>query len=256
MSETVIKSAARVLEIFEYFSERQEPASVGDIARSLGFPQSSTSVLLKSLLSLGYLDYDPRARIYTPTMRIAFLGSWVQQRALGGNNLIAVLEQIHAETGELVLLGMQNGVTVQYAHIVESTHPVRMHLKVGTRRPITRAAVGRVLLSLRPDPDIRKILRRINAEEPVAANRIKEGDLMKEIENIRAFGFCETRGSMTPGGGVIATLLDLPEGPPMGVGVGGPIERLEESRDHILSVLDKYRSQIRMPPASIRAMAS
>ncbi len=251
MSDTVIKSAARVLEIFEYFSERQTPASVGDIARNLGFPQSSTSVLLKSLYSLGYLDYDPQARLYTPTMRIAFLGSWVQQRALGGNNLISVLEQIHAETGELVLLGMQNGVTVQYAHIVESTHPVRMHLKIGTRRPITRAAVGRVLLSLHPDAEIKKILRRVNSEETVAANRTKESDLLDEIEKIRAFGFAETSGSMTPGGGVIATLLDIPEGPPMGVGVGAPIERLEKNRDHIMKVLDKYRTQISVPSRAI-----
>ncbi len=256
MSDTVIKSAARVLEIFEYFSERQAPASVGDIARSLGFPQSSTSVLLKSLLSLGYLDYDSQARVYAPTMRIAFLGAWVQQKTLGGNSLTEILERIHEETGELVLLGMQNGVTVQYAHIVESSHPVRMHLKVGTRRPITRAAVGRALLSLQPDAEIRKILRRVNAEEPVAANRIKEADLMKEIEKIRVFGFTETKGSMTPGGGVIATLLDLPEGPPMGVGVGAPVERLEKSRDHIIAVLDKYRTQISLPVRSLRAIAS
>ena len=253
MSDTVIKSAARVLEIFEYFSERQTPASVGDIARNLGFPQSSTSVLLKSLYSLGYLDYDPQARLYNPTMRIAFLGSWVQQRALGGNNLISILEQVHTETNELVLLGMQNGVTVQYAHIVESTHPVRMHLKIGTRRPITRAAVGRVLLSLQPDAEIKKILRRVNSEEPVAANRMKEADLLTEIEKVRAFGFAETSGSMTPGGGVIATLLDIPEGPPMAVGVGAPLERLQKNRDHIMKVLDKYRTQISVP---FRAIAS
>ena len=256
MSDTVIKSAARVLEIFEYFSERQAPASVGDIARSLGFPQSSTSVLLKSLLSLGYLDYDPQARVYSPTMRIAFLGSWVQQRTLGGNNLVAILERIHEETGETVFLGMQNGVTVQYVHIVDAAYPVRLHLKVGTRRPITRASVGRLLLSLQPDAEIKKILRRVNAEEPIAANRVKEGELMKEIEKIRAFGFAETSGTMTPGGGVISTLLDLPEGPPMGVGVGAPIERLEQTRDHIMTVLDKYRTQISLPVRSIRAMAS
>ncbi len=256
MSDTVIKSAARVLEIFEYFSERQEPASVGDIARSLGFPQSSTSVLLKSLLSLGYLDYDPRARVYSPTMRIAFLGAWVQQRALGDNNLVKILEQIHEETGETVFLGMQNGVTVQYAHIIEAKYPVRLHMKVGTRRPITRAAVGRLLLSLHPDTEIKKILRRVNAEEPSPEHRIKESDLMKEMERIRAFGFAETRGSMTPGGGVIARLLDLPDSPPMGVGIGAPIERLDENRDHFLSVLDKYCSQLARPTASLHVLAS
>ena len=41
-----IKSAQRVLEVLEYFTHDREEATVMDIARAMGYPQSSTSELL------------------------------------------------------------------------------------------------------------------------------------------------------------------------------------------------------------------
>jgi DNA-binding MarR family transcriptional regulator len=45
-----VKSARRVLEIFEYFASHQAPATVSEIADALGYPRSSTSVLVRSLV--------------------------------------------------------------------------------------------------------------------------------------------------------------------------------------------------------------
>jgi hypothetical protein len=48
-----IKSAERVLQVLEYFSTRQQSeATVMDIAKAHGLPQSSTSELLKCLTAL------------------------------------------------------------------------------------------------------------------------------------------------------------------------------------------------------------
>ncbi len=85
MSDTVVKSAARVLEVFEFFAGRKAPATVGEVCASLGYPQSSTSVLLKSLLTLGYLSYDGTTRRYAPSVKVARLGSWITSSADGLN---------------------------------------------------------------------------------------------------------------------------------------------------------------------------
>jgi DNA-binding IclR family transcriptional regulator len=77
MNENVVKSAARVLEVFEYFAGRKTPATVGEVCSALGYPQSSTSVLLKSLLTLGYLSYDSGTRRYAPSVKVASLGNWI-----------------------------------------------------------------------------------------------------------------------------------------------------------------------------------
>ena len=44
----------------------------------------SASMLLRSLVSLGYLHYDPCARTYQPTSRVGLLGSWVEPALLRG----------------------------------------------------------------------------------------------------------------------------------------------------------------------------
>jgi IclR helix-turn-helix domain len=60
-----------------------------EIARRLNYPPSSTSALLKSLLDLGYLDCDRKARTYVPTARISLVGGWVRNRAGGDLETIA-----------------------------------------------------------------------------------------------------------------------------------------------------------------------
>ena len=44
--DPVVKSAGRVLEVFEFFAHRHAPATVSEVTAALGFPLSSTSVLL------------------------------------------------------------------------------------------------------------------------------------------------------------------------------------------------------------------
>ena len=69
----VVKSAVRVLEVLELFDRLQREASVGEIARELGYPVSSTSMLLGNLLERGYLRHGPDQRSYFPTPRVTLL---------------------------------------------------------------------------------------------------------------------------------------------------------------------------------------
>ena len=68
-----VKSAARVLEILEYFDCVQRAASVNEIAATLGYPLSSTSMLLQSLVDRGYLAQGEK-RVYRLTPRVKLLG--------------------------------------------------------------------------------------------------------------------------------------------------------------------------------------
>lgn len=79
----IIKSAKRVLVLFECFAECRRPLSVTDVVRGLEYPQSSASALLKSLARLGYLDYDRHERLYVPTLRSSLFGCWMQDQLFG-----------------------------------------------------------------------------------------------------------------------------------------------------------------------------
>ena len=228
MSEAV-KSAVRVLEIFEHFAQTRAPASVMEVSKALGFPQSSTSALLKSLVALGYMDYDGNARSYIPNLRLALLSTWIEKGAYRDEALIRRLERIRDLSGETVVLGLRNGVHAQYVVILEAERPIRLHMKMGVLRPLTRTAIGRALLVSESDAEIGRIVRRINAETP--EHRVEEQVFLALMAEVRAQGYAETAGDMTPGAGVVAIpLVNAPGGTPMAVGIGGPLERLDASR--------------------------
>ena len=66
-----VQSAGRVLEILEYFDDLQRQSTVMEIADALGYPQFSTSALLRSLVIPRSLNYAPMARTYTTSRRLA-----------------------------------------------------------------------------------------------------------------------------------------------------------------------------------------
>ena len=67
MANPQVKSATRAIEILEYFKLAQQPRSMSQMASDLGYPQSSTTVMLKTLVNLGYLNFDRSTRDYFPT---------------------------------------------------------------------------------------------------------------------------------------------------------------------------------------------
>jgi DNA-binding IclR family transcriptional regulator len=238
MAENVIKTARRLFEVLEYFDEIQQPISLKDISTHFEYPVSSASALLKSMVVMGYLDYDGYSRTYMPTMRIATLGNWVQGALFGEGRILALMKHMSDVTYETISIGTQSDLFAQYIHVIPSTYAIRFHLKPGTVRPLARSGLGWLLLGARSDEMIEKLLRRINAEEEDRKLRIGLPDLMARIKEIRKQGYVFSRHTVTAGAGVIGMLLPIRRhGRILAIGVGGPVERLEQKKKRILSEL-------------------
>ena len=153
----MVKSAVRVLDIFEAFEAEQRALTISELVDLLQIPQSSMSTLIKSLVAKGFVEYEAETRRYRPSVRLAFVGNWV----LGSTDVIArihTLAQIlHDETGETVLIGAENGLYLQYLSLVVSPHTVRFSLHPGLKRPIHRSGLGIMLLSLKQEAEIGRI---------------------------------------------------------------------------------------------------
>src|SRR6185312_9907237 len=78
MNASVVKSAGRVFEVLELFDAERQAMTATSIARALKYPASSTVALLKSMVSLGYLAYDPNERTYFPTIQLAVISRWLE----------------------------------------------------------------------------------------------------------------------------------------------------------------------------------
>jgi DNA-binding IclR family transcriptional regulator len=225
------RSIKRTLEVLEYFDSEHPAVSVSEISRALGYPQSSTSILLKSLRELGYLHYDKASRSYRPTARVAMLGRGVREKLFGDGSVMAALEEIGQQTGETVILAVSEGIVVRYICVILATNPMRMHLRTGAVRPIIGSAVGHLFLSALPDDELAEEIKRLHRVQ--AETLIDDDELMRQIRRIRRRGHSLSTHTVTAGGGIVAILLPGEfNGTRLAIGIGGIAQTItgEESR--------------------------
>lgn len=237
MAEDAVKSARRVFEVLEHFDRQRRPLSLKEILDALAYPASSGSAILKSLVALGYLDYERERRTYFPTLRIAALGAWMHDALFGDGALSALMGQLHRVTGETIILATQSNLRAQYVHLIHSVEPLRFSAPPGARRPLARSGMGWLLLSAKPDAEIEKLRRRINAEEADTA-KLSQDALMEIIQDVRLKGYAFSKHTVSDGVGVIGALLPpSPHGRVYAIGVAGPVSRLERKEALILAEL-------------------
>ena len=239
MTDKMVKSAVRVLAIFEAFDAEQRSLTISELVDLLQIPQSSMSTLIKSLVAKGFVEYDAQSRRYRPSVRLAFLGNWV----LGSTDVVARLhslaQRLSEETGETVMVGAENGLFMQYLSTIVSPQAMRFHLHPGAMRPLHRCGFGLMLLTQKDDADIGRIVRRYHSEfaEPNEV-RMPESQIREMVDTARRQGWCVSKNLFVDGGASLATLIPLPIGNrTLAIGFGGPVNRLADRMDELRKTL-------------------
>lgn len=237
-----VKSAERVLSVFEYYSRLQRPLTVSDISRGLDIPQPSASMLLANLRQLGYLDYNQRTRTYVPSIRIALLGSWIERHFSATGGLARRLSELSRQLDECAFVCIQNEAAVQFV-LVENPHAAyRLNVDSGVFRSLIHTAAGRLLLSLKADQEVVSWVRRCNAEPDPGRSKIPETRMLEIVRAIRRDGYAQTQGEATPGLSAMAIHLRSPTGvAPLAVGCVASIEHMAIKRDEALRLLRDLR---------------
>lgn len=237
METNVVKSAARVIQVLEFFDAAKRASAVAAVADHYGWPHSSTSVLMRTLVNLGYLHYDAGARTYLPSMRVALLGDWLHGELLSHGRLASLLEQLNRDTTETVVLAAQNGLHAQYLRVLQGTNTLRMHLQIGIRRPLLGSGTGRMLLTRMDDGAIRKLARKHN-QAAEAPQRIDADALIAQVGEDRERGYAVSVNGVTPHATLIAMLLPTKPGEkPLAIGVAGLTDRLLANQERYLALM-------------------
>jgi DNA-binding IclR family transcriptional regulator len=218
----VVKSAARVLEVFEYFDSVRADATVMDIARALDYPQSSTSALIRSLVDLGYLQHGTKYRTYRPTPRVTLLGTWIEPMLSPDGAIVRLMDELGEATGETIILGAAYSTIVRYIYVVPATTAMRLHVGPGTSRPIVNSGTGRMFMASMNDERVRWLVHRHNTEATTSASKLSLAAVRRDLAAIRADGYSVSFDKATPGAGIVAAGLPVAPGrAPLVVGIGG-----------------------------------
>lgn len=248
-----IKSAHRVLEILEYFDRDHHTATVMDLARSLNYPQSSTSELLRCLTRLGYLHYNRFNRTYAPTARVALLGSWVDPALFRGGVVISALDRIGEALGETVVLSTAINYVVQQVHVVKGASAEAVVEDPTRTERLMHSPQGKLLLSSYQDAHIRSAVHRLNAEENDPERRVRLPEYIRELAEIRARGLVIDTQYRDDGVGAVAVLLPQRCGAErLVLSVLAPIGVIAERSGEFVEKMLEERAKLQADAASTR----
>jgi DNA-binding IclR family transcriptional regulator len=236
---SAVKSAFRAVEVLDHFERTRVPASLKTLCGALGFPQSSTTALLKTLTAMGYLSYDIANRLYFPTMKTNAVGSWIPATLFGSGQILSAVERIHARTRETVVVVSKNDIYVQYIVTRLSTHQIRHHVGEGSMRLMTSTLLGWLLMTTLKDCEVDNLIRRCNiaAGQPISEN-VEE--ILGKVRRLREDGHGYTENAPTLGGATVGLVLPTTiQGQPVVIGCGGVLERVREHRHEYLDVLQQ-----------------
>lgn len=148
MSE-IVRSAARVLDLLEYFAGIRGTVSLSQVAGAFAMPKSSALGLLRTLCSRGYLLRDAQGQYcLNEVFRTQGFG-W------GGKPIVRlmalaqpVLESLAERLGESTSLGcLTDDGRIRMLQQALSAQPVRYEASLEKFNPVHCTAMGRILLA-------------------------------------------------------------------------------------------------------------
>lgn len=240
---TMIPAAGRAMAVFEVFAREKRELSNSDMARLLSLPESSTSDLLHTLHSHGYLMRTPRSRRFYPTGRLSEISRQIAENDPLTTVAQDAVELLASRTNESAFFGVLDRTAVKVVATQPSRQPLRYVRDVGSRVSLHASALGKSLLALLPPEEARAALTAADLR-PVTEHTLVDIDkLMSQIAQGRKRGWQETREEGSEGvyGLAVSGLLG---GRPAGISVAAPVERMRKNHKEYLAALLEVRDTL------------
>jgi DNA-binding IclR family transcriptional regulator len=239
MAQDLVKSAARALEILEVFARERRRLGSAQLAVLLGYPKSSLSVLLKSLVAQGYLAVGGADNDYFPTLKLARLGEWIPAMLLGTEAILPLLERLRDETGETITLTIGSDFHMRCVVALIGTHPISLQIEEGVSFPIMGTAIGTMYLATLSGDQREAFFRRWLRHHPrdnAAVERERAA-----IAAAQEMGYAAAYDIVLPDTGAIAMPIRLQRGgDDMIVAVAGLNQRIRSREAELASALAAF----------------
>ncbi|UZF94952.1 IclR family transcriptional regulator [Bosea sp. NBC_00550] len=234
-----VKSAVRVLDCLEVLSTADAGLSLGEIARLLDAPKSSTLMLLRTLVDRAYVMRDAYDRyLVNPALRQHDLGWIGGPLALMVRLALPVMGELTRclqETSHLSALTSDNRVRMLTK--VVSPREIRYDADLGQLRVAHRTASGRVLLAHSPAGAVSHYLQ--------LHRDVDKSTFLADLETVRAEGIALNIDQWAAGATGISAPVFSPSGAIAGaLTVGAVTVRFLADRDEIIGALKSAAAEV------------
>jgi DNA-binding IclR family transcriptional regulator len=222
-------AASQALGLLKLLGAHAGPMPAAAIARDLGLPRSTVYHLLGVLRDEGFVVHLPEQRRYGLGVAAFELGSaYARQEPLRwiAGTVLGRLVDATTHNGHLAVL---HGSDVLY--VIEERAAGRPSLvtDVGVRLPATLTASGLAMLAALPAVQLRALFPSRGAfVQRHGAGPLSLTALRRELAAVRAAGFAQEDGSVTPGfASVAVAVLDHAGHPAASVALTFPAEEVD-----------------------------
>ncbi len=248
----IVRQAAHVLDLLEYFAQAKQPSTLAEISAAMGWPRSSTFNLLTTLARQGFL-YEPRPRGgFYPSPRWLKLLESIAETERIPESLCSAADEVAKATGETVAVAAPVGTNAVFLHVVESPAVIRYSAQVGTQVPIHATAVGRALLAQYSQRERTSTLKRVEYEKFSAKALMSAAQVEAEIKRSATRGWHENIDTHTTDLTGVALAAGLPDRR-LAIVVGGPTNRM---RPRIAQTADVLKRALRRHLPAARTAGS
>jgi DNA-binding IclR family transcriptional regulator len=222
--------------IFETFARERRELSNSELARLISLPESSCSDLLHTLQDIGYLMRTARSRRFYPTARLLAAAKDIARNdpisAMGAE----ALELLTEKTGETAFCGMLGRGHVKIIATHEGRHELRYVLNAGAKVGLHVSALGKSLLALLPEEEIREQLSLKPLQATTASTVTDRAALQKQIASVRQRGWAEVNGEGIEGVSALAVAGQIGD-ERFSVSIAGPTDRMLRNHGSYLQTL-------------------
>jgi DNA-binding IclR family transcriptional regulator len=175
----------RAIAILESIAGADGPLGLVDLMTATNLPKPTVHRIVALLTDAGMLAREAEGKRYGPGPRLASLGLAALTHAAWRAPRHAILKALVGEIGETCNLTLLDGTEVVYLDRVEAAWPLRLHFQPGSRVPAHCSASGKLLLSLLPARERRRILDTLSYSYHTANTITRRRDLEEALKKIR-----------------------------------------------------------------------
>lgn len=199
-TSSAVRRAADVLAALTDHSD----VGVSELSRRFGWPKSVTHRVLSTLADAGLVAPDPSTRRYRLGPAALRLGLAALARSDVHRLALPHLRALRERTGETATLTFLSGETRLYVDQVESRHPVRQSIKLGSHAPLYVGANSKAMLAFLPADLQRSVLASAAGATRADGSPVDVPGLRAELEAIRSLGYAVSQGERIAGATSVA----------------------------------------------------
>jgi len=236
---TINRSLAHGLNILLLYDTPKLSFTVSEISRQLGYSQSKTYRLVRTLTQQGFLREDGKSAQYHLGLNTLRLGLLYQGQFNLSRFARPFMKELSRLTRETVLLTAVNGTKGVVLSRVESEEPIRYSLfRPGASIRLHCGASSKILMAYLPEEDWDHIIKKEGLKRYSPHTITKAKALKAHLKEIRKQGYAFSDQEVDREVRAVAAPILNGEGELVaGLSVTGPAYRMSKKRIHSLGKL-------------------